>query len=267
MQSPDDAGTGKAARPARGAGTTPAGDLAGDPATTASRQPSLDSAAPPVGLGPETATILATEHWSLLGTRSMLWNEAMSRTTVFLTVLSAAVVSLALVASATGFGHRTTTLALALLPVVLFLGVATHLRLVQINAQELGTVLAMNRLRHAYLTLAPGLEPYFTAGHHDDWRGVATTYLLGTGGWPRRRSGSWAQLLVTTPTIVATINAAIATAIVVLAMQAAKTPTAAVVAAGAVAFLATWAALFALQRPNLTVLDRTTARFPTPPNQ
>jgi hypothetical protein len=128
-------------------------------------------------------------------------------------------------------------------------------------------VLAMNRLRHAYLTLAPGLEPYFTVGHHDDWRGVATTYLLGTGGWPRRRSGSWAQLLVTTPTIVATINAAMATAIVVLAMQAAKTPTAAVVAAGAVAFLATWAALFALQRPNLTVLDRTTARFPTPPNQ
>jgi hypothetical protein len=34
-------------------------------------------------------------------------------------------------------------------------------------------VLAMNRLRRAYLTIAPGLEPYFTTGHHDDERGLA----------------------------------------------------------------------------------------------
>jgi hypothetical protein len=30
--------------------------------------------------GPDAATILATEHWSLLGSRSLIWNEAMSRT-------------------------------------------------------------------------------------------------------------------------------------------------------------------------------------------
>jgi hypothetical protein len=29
-------------------------------------------------LGPTAATILATEHWSLLSTRSLIWNEAMS---------------------------------------------------------------------------------------------------------------------------------------------------------------------------------------------
>ena len=43
-----------------------------------------------------------------------------------------------------------------------------YLRLVQINAEEARTVLAMNRLRKAYLTMAPGLEPYFSTGHHDD---------------------------------------------------------------------------------------------------
>ena len=43
--------------------------------------------------GPDAATILTTEHWSLLGTRSMIWNEAMSRTTVFLTVVAAGVVA------------------------------------------------------------------------------------------------------------------------------------------------------------------------------
>jgi hypothetical protein len=30
----------------------------------------------------------------------------------------------------------------------------------------------MNRLRHAYLELAPELKPYFTSGHHDDLIGV-----------------------------------------------------------------------------------------------
>jgi hypothetical protein len=36
-------------------------------------------------LGPHAAAILAAEHWSLLASRSLIWNEAMSRATVFLT--------------------------------------------------------------------------------------------------------------------------------------------------------------------------------------
>ena len=70
--------------------------------------------------------------WSLLATRSMLWNDRMSRTTTFLSVLSAAVVALALVANATGFGPTTRTVALVLLPVVLLIGLATFVRLVEI---------------------------------------------------------------------------------------------------------------------------------------
>jgi hypothetical protein len=50
------------------------------------------------------AQILATEHWSLLSTRSMTWNEVFSRAGMFVTVLSAAVVALALVAQVTAFG-------------------------------------------------------------------------------------------------------------------------------------------------------------------
>ncbi len=100
-------------------------------ATTAASNPVSDHP-----FGPDAATILATEHWSLLGSRSLLWNEAMSRTTIFLSVLSAAIVALALLANATGFGPRTTTFALVLLPVVLFLGIATHIRVVEINRAE-----------------------------------------------------------------------------------------------------------------------------------
>jgi hypothetical protein len=39
-------------------------------------------------------------------------------------------------------------------------------------------VLAMNRVRHAYLTIAPGPKPYFSTGHHDDQQGLAATLLV-----------------------------------------------------------------------------------------
>ena len=37
-------------------------------------------------------------------------------------------------------------------------------------------VLAMNRLRHAYLQIAPALAPYLSTGHHDDEPGLAASY-------------------------------------------------------------------------------------------
>ena len=80
---------------------------------------------------------------------------------------------MALLADAAGFGSQTTTLALVLLPVVFFLGITAYARLVQINTEEFELVLAMNRLRHAYLQIKPGLERYLTTGYHDDERGVA----------------------------------------------------------------------------------------------
>jgi hypothetical protein len=231
--------------------------------------PGADAATPapdPAGdhpFGPDGAAILAAEHWSLLAARSLIWNEAMSRATVFLSVLSASIIALALLADATGFGGQTTALALVLLPVVLFLGIAAHSRLVDINREEVELVLAMNRLRRAYLQLAPALEPYFTTGHHDDERGLAASYLRAGGGGPRL--GRWIQILVNTPTIVATVDAALAAAIVVLMVRAAATTVA--VAVGALAFLVVWGALFSLQRRALSPRRRTTPRFPTPPDE
>jgi hypothetical protein len=210
--------------------------------------------------GPDAAAILATEHWSLLGTRSLIWNEAMSRAAVFLTVLSASIIALALLADATGFGPQTTTLALILLPVVLLLGIATYVRLVQINSEEFQIVLAMNRLRHAYLEIAPDLEPYFTTGHHDDERGLVTTYMLQRPTQARL----WLHFLVNTPTIVATVDAALAAAIAVLVLQTAGAPTAAMVVGGVVAFLAVWGGLMPLQRHTADPLRRGRPRFPTP---
>ena len=212
------------------------------------------------GFGPHAATILFTEHWSLLAARSLIWNEAMSRATVFLTVLSASIIALALLADATGFGRETTTLALVLLPIVLLLGIATYARLVQINTEEFQLVLAMNRLRHAYLEIEPGLERYFTTGHHDDERGVLATYMI-TG-----RSRRWlvAHFLVNTPTIVATVNAALAATVLVLALQLGAAPQAVQVAAGVTGLIVVWAALLRFQLQALRPLQGETPRFPTP---
>jgi hypothetical protein len=210
--------------------------------------------------GPDGAAILAAEHWSLLASRSLIWNEAMSRATVFLSVLSASTIALALLADATGFGAQTTTLALVLLPVVLFLGIAAHGRLVEINREEVELVLAMNRLRHAYLQIEPGLERYLTTGHHDDERGVIATYMLHGPSLP----WLWVHFLVNTPTIIATVDAALAAAVVVLVLQVAEASRSVAVAGGAVAFLAVWGVLFRLQLHTLRPLRGTTPRFPTP---
>ncbi|NIK61372.1 hypothetical protein [Kribbella shirazensis] len=121
---------------------------------------------------------LVTEHWSLLATRSMTWSEIFSRTGTYLTVLSAAVIALSLVANATGFGPDFRTFALLILPVVLLIGVGTFFRLIEADVEDAWMVLGMNRLRHAYIELAPELETYFVSSHHDDKPGLMRTYAF-----------------------------------------------------------------------------------------
>ncbi|MDP9481592.1 MAG: hypothetical protein M3P84_00025, partial [Chloroflexota bacterium] len=148
--------------------------------------------------------ILTTEHWSLLSTRGMSWNEAFSRTTMFLSALSGAVVALALVAQATSFGEGFITFAILMLPVVLFVGITTFVRLVEINHEDFNWVAGMNILRHAYLEAAPELRPYFISGWHDDEAGIMATFGARVG------PGTFAHQFVTTPGVVAIIDGVLA---------------------------------------------------------
>jgi hypothetical protein len=121
-------------------------------------------------------------------------------------------------------------------------------------------MLAMNRLRHAYLKIAPGLRPYFSTGFHDDERGLAASYLMiGSRGMR-----PWSQFLQAMATLVATVDAMLAASIVVLAMQAADASTAGTIAAAAPAFLIVWSALVFAQRHALEPLRHTPPRFPSP---
>jgi hypothetical protein len=152
------------------------------------------------------AQLLSTEHWSLLATRSMSWNEAFSRTGMFLSTLSAATVALALAGPAMQFGSAFPLFALVVLSVTLFLGLATYVRLLQVNNEDLYWVAGMNLIRNAYTRLSPGIEDDFVTGHGLDPDGMARTF----GAVDVTSTVSPWHMLVTTPAVVAVISSAIA---------------------------------------------------------
>jgi prepilin signal peptidase PulO-like enzyme (type II secretory pathway) len=169
----------------------------------ASRVPPAERTPPSLG-GPHTLQILTTEHWSLLAARSLVYTEAMSRTSMFIAALSGAVVALALVAQATDFGSGFVAFALVLLPVVYFLGLVTIVRLSQVNQENRLWVQGMNRIRNAYLQIAPELEPYFVTSKYDDEAGVLLSSLAARDPLPRL------QPLVSVLGLVAVVDSVVA---------------------------------------------------------
>ena len=160
---------------------------------------------------PRAIQILSTEHWSLLATRSLTWSESFSRTSLFLSVLSASVVALGLVGGATGFGSEFTVFALALLPVTLFVGVATFVRLDEVNLEDAQWVVGMNRIRHAYLELEPELEPYFVTSRYDDEAGLLQSLIGETSTSPVT------QPFLAIPGVIAVVDSVVAGATVGIA--------------------------------------------------
>jgi hypothetical protein len=155
------------------------------------------------------AQLLATEHWSLLATRSLSWNESFARAGMFLTLLSGVTVALALVAQATSFGQGFVLFALLILPVVLFVGLATYVRLLEINNEDYVWVRGMNRLRAAYLELDPGLAPHFITGASEDANAIFQTYGSLPGSPGNLDTGLF-HGFVTTPTTIAFVDAMLA---------------------------------------------------------
>jgi hypothetical protein len=122
------------------------------------------------------AQLLATEHWSLLATRSMVQSEILTRITTFLMLVSSSIVGLALIGQITRFDTRFQVLALVLTAVLLIIGTMTQMRVGNAALEDLGHVVGMNRLRAGYVALDPGLERYLVTSAHDDSQGVWQTY-------------------------------------------------------------------------------------------
>ena len=171
----------------------------------------MSTEVPPPRRDSEVVQILATEHWSLLATRALTYQESLGRVNMFLAILSGAVIALALIAQADHFGQTFVVVAIFMLTVVFFVGVATVRRLQMLNRDDFMWVVGMNRLRHGYLELHPELEPNFITSPHDDLPGALRTLGLDPASAPT--IGTVFHGFVTLPGMVGVIVSAVAAAI------------------------------------------------------
>jgi hypothetical protein len=149
------------------------------------------------------AQLLATEHWSLLASRSTAQSEVLVRISILLTLVSAGLVSLALMGQVTDFADPFALYAVAILSIVSLIGIMTQIRVRNVGMEDLMYVLAMNRLRAAYLRLDPGIAPYLMASANDDLPGMSRTYYFLDPGRNRH------QVLGSTMLFIAVVNSAL----------------------------------------------------------
>jgi ABC-type multidrug transport system fused ATPase/permease subunit len=218
---------------------------------------------PPLRKDSETIQILATEHWSLLATRALTYQESLGRVNMFLAVLSGAVIALALVAQADHFGAAFISIAIFMLAVVAVVGFFTVSRLISLNRDDYHWVMAMNRLRNAYLQMHPELEPNFFTSPHDDLLGVMRT--MGIEPTAGQVGGSVVHGLSTLPGMVSVIVAAVTGAIASLVAAGFGAPPAVIVLEGIAGFVLALVLMITWQRRDIRRGSEFESRFPTPP--
>lgn len=189
--------------------------------------------------------ILSAEHSSLLATRSLAWNDSFSRAGMFLSALSGAMVALALVTQASDFGDGFVLFALVILPVVLFVGVTTIIRLGAANYYDATCVIGMNRIRAGYLEIALDLERFFVTSAHDDVRGVGITMGMHPGASPVL------HLLAATPMVVSVLDSVIVAVLVSLLALRVGLTTPVALAAGVLGFIGSMAVHALYARRNI----------------
>jgi hypothetical protein len=180
------------------------GCVSGRAALTASPEP---IPSPPDHLAVSAAL---TEEYRLLGTMlSTVWSASLQRVSLFLGVVSAIGVALGFVAQEGGvLGSTFTPFALVVLPLALFLGLGTFVRVVELQREAFVYITGLNRIRHAVAETTPATRPYFVLSIYDDARGVFRSQGTGIRLRPPRYQLVFA--LVQTQGIVALICAALA---------------------------------------------------------
>lgn len=152
---------------------------------------------------------LTTEHFALQSARSITVSEAAARSSLYLTTLSSAVVALALVAQVSRLGQAFFIFALAILPVVFFLGLVTYGRLLQTGVEDTIYARAIVRIRRFYSEIDPSRGDYFSE------MSVDQTGLRALGMFTHR----WQQFLAASA-MVAIVNAVVGGVFVALTVAA-----------------------------------------------
>jgi hypothetical protein len=198
---------------------------------------------PEAGISPSLrAQLLATEHWSLLASRSTTQNELLVRIAIFLTLVSASVVSLALVGQATDFDRRFDAFAIVLFSVLLLVGALTLLRVFNGSIEDAVYVIGMNRLRAAYAELDPAIDRYLVTSRHDDSEGMRKTYAF------YGDVSDFVQILASSATLILVVDVVVAGVLAGLVANASGGSGAVIAIAAAAAatiYLAAWVWYFA----------------------
>ena len=206
---------------------------------------------------PRALQILVAEQSSLIAARSLNQTEMAGRATMFVASLSGSIVAIAFVAQATRFGGETVAFALLLLPVVLFIGLTTFVRAVDLAAEEVRWIAAMNLVRVAYTRTVPGLDAYFATLRDDPRAGVVATIS------PTRETTTPLYGIATTPGVIAVLDAVLAAAIAGIIVVTQLGSFALALVAAAVVFIAV---LVGQAWYGNHVFGRAMARAGTPPS-
>ena len=98
---------------------------------------------------------LGNQYGRLQSARGGTIAESSSRTSLYLTSLTGAVVALSFVAQASRFSQTFFVFALAVLPVVFFLGVVTYYRVLQTGVEDVIYARAMSKIQRFYGDIDP----------------------------------------------------------------------------------------------------------------
>lgn len=253
--------------------------MGGSPVTTSTPDPAIPASGSPRGgaqipPGPPPtseelqaiAQVLSVEMGTLMASLGGSWSISMSRVSILLAVLSAVVVALSFVAQGTGFGPEFVAFASILLPLLLFLGLATFARVVQGTREAVVYVLGMNRIRHFFAEAAPRSRAYLTLPIFDDESALARSAGGGMTRRPPRGRLRWA--LVQVPGVVAVIDAAVGGALAALVVAWTGQSIALVAVAAVTVFLVLLGLHLAYWERSVRELSSSLdARFPTPLDQ
>lgn len=192
-----------------------------------------------------------------------VWSASLTRVSLFLGVVSAMGVALGFAAQAGGgFGSTFTVIALVALPQVLFLGIGTFTRTLELQREAIVYIVGMNRIRHLVAEAVPEARPSFVLSIYDDERGVFRSQGTGIRLQPPRFRLAYA--LVQTQGIVAVICGTLAGAIGGIATGWISVPLAWAVAA--IAFLVTVGVLLRYWSRSMRRLYASIRPlYPTPP--
>jgi hypothetical protein len=201
---------------------------------------------------------LTTEHFTLQTAKAATIAEANGRSTLYLASVSSAVVALAFIGQVSQVGQSFFIFGLVLLPALLFLGLFTFERILQVCIEDIVMASGINRIRHYYIEMAPEVKPYFIRSSYDDIPGIQLDMGIAPSPW---------QLVLTNAGMIGVINSILASVFSgLLARFTLSTPIYLSLGLGLVIFgLNVWAYLWYQAKKFKEMASRLHPRFPAPP--